>query len=85
MKKPLLFILLFLVVIVGILLAYFVFTPKVQSDIPVELPPQTLLSGEITGDEQTFEEAFYQDLSDLFDGEPNGYEEIQGEYGFRAE
>jgi hypothetical protein len=30
----------------------------------------------------SFEEAFYADLSDLFDVEDNFYEDIQGEYGF---
>jgi hypothetical protein len=85
MKKNLLLILVFIVVVVGIVLLYFAFAPKVQSDLPPQTPttgdPQ-FLSGETTGTEQTFEESFYQDLSDLFGGTTNGYEDIQGEYGF---
>lgn len=32
--------------------------------------------------EQSFEESFYSDLDVFFEGNINGYEEVQGEYGF---
>lgn len=71
-------------VIVGLILVYFAFTPKVQSDLPPEDILPTTFSGETTETGTNFEASFYQDLSDLFGETTNGYEDIQGEYGFIA-
>jgi hypothetical protein len=88
MKKNLLLILVFIVVIVLGVLLYVAFTPEVQSDVPLpEIQPVEIqpFSGASSGTEKSFEESFYQDLSDFFGENTNGYEEIQGEYGFVSE
>ena len=88
MMKNLLLILLFIVVILGALYAYFALTPRSQSDLPPIVSSlasgDDLSSGEKVETGQSFEESFYQDLSHLFDGETEGYEDIHGEYGFIA-
>jgi hypothetical protein len=84
MKRNLILIGIFIIVVLVGILLYFVFAPEVQSlpGLENELQKVPIASGEITENDSNFEKSFYQDLSDLFKGETNGYEEIQGEYGF---
>jgi hypothetical protein len=81
MKKNLLVFRIIVLVVVWGLLLFFAFTPKVHTDVPLS-EEMWLDTTSTTGTETDFEASFYQDLSDLFDRETDGYEDIQGEYGF---
>jgi hypothetical protein len=85
MKKPLI-ILLIVLCLVALGVGYYVWKALAR---PGEVPPDLPVTQ--TGTQQTtsspveatptFEDGFYQDLSEFF-GENQGYEHIQGEYGF---
>lgn len=90
MKRTLLLILCFLLVVLFWIAIYFFFlsTPDI-SDINLEDPSITLSGVQYSGSQTieqnnsgSFEESFYQDLSDFFHSDTNYYQNIEGEYWF---
>ena len=51
--------------------------PVVEETVVV---PPTVSSIRMSGTRLSFEESFYQDLSDFFNSDTNYYQDIEGEY-----
>lgn len=47
-----------------------------------EMPIDQQKSGDVSTEKVSFEESFYNDMSDFFDSSTNYYEYVWGDYGF---
>jgi hypothetical protein len=87
MKRILLLLLCFLLVVFLGIISYFLwFSPSLDSQessaLSGDLLEKETSSGQqsLSGMSDSFEESFYQDLSDFFNSDTNYYQNIEGEY-----